>query len=355
MDSLTDRDESNGLILTSDERRIYMKRLCCRILILLTALFLTGCSSLKVLDPKGTVAKLQLNLFHISMAIMLLVFLVVFSMFVYFTWKYRETPERRHVIPSYVKGNKKLEVSWTVIPILLLVVLAVPTVKGTFSLAQSDENSQNPLEIEVTGHQYWWEVHYPDQGITLTNEAYIPVDQPVVFHLTSADVIHSFWMPRLGGKKDLIPGKKNTLTLNATNRGDYKGQCAELCGASHSYMRFQVHALGDQEFNQWIKKETTKEAPGQLTPTAEKGKKLFISKCLTCHAISPAERSKGPNLSGFSDKERIGNVLMNTDENRKKWIRDPSSIKPDVNMPPFPDLTEEDLNALSKYLSQLEK
>jgi cytochrome c oxidase subunit II len=330
-----------------------MKRLCCGYL--LAVIFLTGCSSLKVLDPKGPVAELQLNLFQISIAIMLLVFFVVFSMFVYFTWKYRETPERRHVFPSYVKGNRRMEVTWTVIPILLLVVLAVPTVKGTFSLSQSDENSENPLEIEVTGHQYWWEVHYPNQGITLTNEAYIPVDRPVVFQLKSDDVIHSFWMPRLGGKKDLIPGKTNTLTLNASTKGVYKGQCAELCGASHSYMRFQVHAVGDQQFGQWIDKEQKKKAPDHLTPTAEKGKKLFISKCLTCHAVSPSDKRKGPNLSGFSDKERIGNVLLNTDENVKKWIKDPSSFKPDINMPPFPDLSEEDLNALSTYLSQLEK
>ncbi|PFG03460.1 cytochrome c oxidase subunit II [Bacillus sp. es.034] len=329
-----------------------MKRLCFGIL--LTVLFLTGCSSLKVLDPKGTVAELQLNLFQISIAIMLFVFFVVFSMFVYFTWKYRETPERRHVNPSYVKGNRKLEVMWTVIPILLLVILAVPTVKGTFSLAESDETSENPLTIEVTGHQYWWEVHYPDQGITLTNEAYIPVDQPVVFQLKSADVIHSFWMPRLGGKKDLIPGKTNTLTLNASEEGVYKGQCAELCGASHSYMRFQVHAVGKQEFSQWVDQLSQVKASENLDPTAEKGKKLFISKCLTCHAVSPSERSEGPNLAGFADNERIGNVLSNTDENVEKWIKDSSSFKPDVNMPPFPDLTEEDLNALSTYLSQLE-
>ncbi|OXS64512.1 cytochrome c oxidase subunit 2 [Bacillus sp. V-88] len=329
-----------------------MKRLCFGIL--LTILFLTGCSSLKVLDPKGTVAELQLNLFQISIAIMLLVFFVVFSMFVYFTWKYRETPERRHVTPSYVKGNKKLEVTWTVIPILLLVILAVPTVKGTFSLAESAQNSDNPLKIEVTGHQYWWEVHYPDKGITLTNEAYIPVDRPVVFQLKSDDVIHSFWMPRLGGKKDLIPGKTNTLTLNASKEGVYKGQCAELCGASHSYMRFQVQAVGEREFAQWVDKEQKKKAPDAVSTASEKGEKLFISKCLTCHAVSPSERSKGPNLSGMAGKERIGNVLPNTDENRKKWIRDPSSFKPDVNMPPFPDLTEEDLNALSTYLSQLE-
>ncbi|MCR8849285.1 cytochrome c oxidase subunit II [Rossellomorea sp. SC111] len=329
-----------------------MKRLCCGIL--LTVLFLTGCSSLKVLDPKGTVAELQLNLFQISIAIMLFVFFVVFSMFVYFTWKYRETPERRHVNPSYVKGNRKLEVTWTVIPILLLVILAVPTLKGTFSLAESDETSENPLTIEVTGHQYWWEVHYPDQGITLTNEAYIPVDRPVVFRLRSEDVIHSFWMPRLGGKKDLIPGKTNTLTLNASEEGVYKGQCAELCGASHSYMRFQVHAVGKQKFSKWADQMSQEKEPETLDPTAEKGKKLFISKCLTCHAVSPAERSKGPNLAGFADKERIGNVLLNTDENVEKWIKDPSSFKPDINMPPFPDLTEEDLEALSTYLSQLE-
>ncbi|MBW3112592.1 cytochrome c oxidase subunit II [Bacillus sp. MCCB 382] len=323
--------------------------------VLLTILFLTGCSSFKVLDPKGTVADLQLNLFQLSTVIMLLVFFIVCSIFVYFTWKYRETPERRQIIPPYVKGNKKLEVTWTVIPILLLVILAIPTLKGTFSLAELKANGEDPLVIQVTGHQYWWEVHYPEQGITLTNEAYIPVNRPVTFQLTSADVIHSFWMPRLGGKKDLIPGKTNTLTLNASKQGEYKGQCAELCGASHSYMRFQVHAVGDREFTKWIEKETNGEAADQLTPTAEEGKKVFISNCLTCHAVSPAERSKGPNLSGISDKERIGNVLLNSDENMERWIRDPSSIKPDVNMPPFPDLTEEDLNALSTYLSQLEE
>ncbi|WP_201713150.1 cytochrome c oxidase subunit II [Rossellomorea arthrocnemi] len=330
-----------------------MKRLCCGIL--MSVLFLTGCSSLKVLDPKGTVAELQLNLFQISIAIMLLVFFIVFSMFVYFTWKYRETPERRGFTPSYVKGNKKMEVTWTVIPILLLTILAVPTVKGTFSLAHSDEKSENPLEIEVTGHQYWWEVHYPDQDITLTNEAYIPVDQPVVFHLKSDDVIHSFWVPKLGGKKDLIPGKNNTLTLNASEEGVYKGQCAELCGASHSFMRFKIHAVGENQFNQWKDKKSKEKAPENLTPAAEKGKKIFISKCLSCHAVSPAERSEGPNLAGFSDKERIGNVVKNTDENVEKWIKDPSSFKPDINMPGFPDLTEEDLHALSEYLSRLEE
>ncbi|MEG9298290.1 cytochrome c oxidase subunit II [Mangrovibacillus sp. Mu-81] len=321
----------------------------------LTVLLLSGCKSLQVLDTKGPVAKLQENLILLSTGIMLLVFIIVFSMFVIFTWKYRETPQRRDIIPSYVKGNKKLEIAWTVIPIVLLLILAVPTVQGTFSLADSQKEQDGKMEITVTGHQYWWEFEYNDQGVTLSNEVWIPVDTPVVFNLKSDDVIHSFWVPRLGGKKDLNPGGTNRLTLHASETGVYEGKCAELCGASHSLMRFKVHAVSKERYDQWI----SEKAEGTARETAasdsyEKGKKLFTSNCLSCHAADYTDKSEGPNLAGIGRKEMIASVVPNNEQNMKKWIEDPKSFKPGAEMPGFKELSDEELEALSNYLSQLE-
>ncbi|XXM70652.1 cytochrome c oxidase subunit II [Lysinibacillus sphaericus] len=333
-----------------------MKRLLSSPILFFTVLMLSGCSSLQVLDPKGPVAKLQENLFQLSIGIMVLVFITVFSMFVIFTWKYRETPERRDVTPAYVKGNRKYEIAWTVFPIILLLILAVPTVQGTFSLADSQEKEDGKMEITVTGHQYWWEFHYSDAGITLSNEVWIPVDTPVVFKLKSDDVIHSFWVPQLGGKKDLNPGgtNPNRLSLHASETGVYEGKCAELCGASHSLMRFKVHAVSKEKYDEWISDKQKGPAPeAAASDSYEKGKKLFTSNCLSCHADGYTEKRDGPNLAGIGRKDYIASVIPNSDENMKKWIKDPKSLKPGVKMPGFGDLSDEELEALADYLSNL--
>jgi cytochrome c oxidase subunit II len=331
-----------------------MKRLLYPLLFSISFI-LTGCNSLQVLDTKGPVAKLQENLIQLSTGIMLFVFITVFSMFVIFTWKYRETPQRRDMIPPYVKGNKKLEIAWTVIPIVLLLILAVPTVQGTFSLSDSQKEQGEKMEITVTGHQYWWEFEYNDQAITLSNEVWIPVDTPVVFNLKSEDVIHSFWVPKLGGKKDLNPGGTNRLTLHASETGVYEGKCAELCGASHSLMRFKVHVVSKDSYDQWINDKAKGPAPDTAASASyEKGKKLFTSNCLSCHAADYTGNSNGPNLAGIGSKDMIASVVPNNEQNMKKWIKDPKSFKPGAKMPGFKELSDKELEALSNYLSHLE-
>ncbi|WP_409343218.1 cytochrome c oxidase subunit II [Paenibacillus sp. MBLB4367] len=316
------------------------------------ALVLTGCGdpTLSTLDPKGPVADEQRNLMMISFGIMLFVLAAVFLIYIYVIIRFRQRKGQTG-IPKQVEGSHVLEIIWTVVPIILLVILAVPTVYYTFKHSQDYTQDKDSLHVKVTGHQFWWQFEYPDQGINTAQDLYIPVGKKVAFELTTADVNHSFWVPSLGGKIDTNPGEKNVnvLYLQADEPGEYKGKCAELCGASHALMDFKVVAVSEAEFNQWVSKMT---APKTVSADAAKGEQVFKDNCLSCHAVNAAGAGLGPNLNGFANRTRVAGFLPHDDQSLKDWINDPQAVKPGSKMPAV-GLNEAQVNDVVKYLNSL--
>lgn len=210
-----------------------------------------------VLDPKSTTGKDQAYLIWFSLAIMLLVLFVVFVLFTVFVIKYRTTTKRQGIFPKDVKGNLKLELTWTIIPFILLLILAVPTVKITLEQSPSTEaaNVQNGVHINVEASQFEWAFEHGN-GKKVKGELIIPEGKPIVLHLKSKDVIHSFWVPELAGKVDVLPNKELTYVIKEPERGRYDGKCAEFCGLQHAKMTFEVKVVSASEYERYINKKS---------------------------------------------------------------------------------------------------
>ncbi|WP_135557490.1 cytochrome c oxidase subunit II [Paenibacillus cymbidii] len=326
-----------------------------RLLPLLALLgLMAGCGDpyLTTLNPKGPVAKEQLDLIKLSFGIMILVLVVVFFIYIYVLIKFRRRKGQENVIPKQVEGNHLLEIIWTVIPIILLLILAVPTVFYTFKHVTDYSDDKDAIHINVTGHQFWWEFEYADQKFKTAQDLVVPVGKIVSVKLASADVNHSFWIPTLAGKQDTNPGDKNvnTLYFKADEPGTYKGKCAELCGASHTLMDFKVKAVSEAEYAAWLTKMTTPYAAVSADVAA--GEQVFKQNCIACHAVTPDGVGSGPNLKGFASRELVAGILEHNDAKLKEWINDPQSVKPGTLMPAR-GLNEQQLNDVVKYLNTL--
>lgn len=316
------------------------------------AFLLTGCGkeNLSALRPQGPVAEEQLFLMKLSLGVMIFVFLVVMVIYVYVLLRYRKR-KGQDIIPEQVEGNHVLEIVWTIIPVVLLLIIAVPTVAITFNLAKDYRGHEDALHVKVTAHQYWWEFEYPDLGIRTAQELVIPAGKFIAFDVISADVNHSFWIPTLGGKIDANAGITNTFYLKADEADQLlQGRCAELCGASHALMDFKVIAVSEDEFEQWVE--------DMQTPVAEsdavRGQELFEAKgCLQCHAITPDGKSMGPNLNNFANRDRVASFRPNTEEWLAKWLDNPQEVKPGSTMPDV-GLTQDEIDALVEYLYSLD-
>ncbi len=217
----------------------------------------------------------------------------------------------------------------------------------------------NALTITVTGHQWWWSVRYensdPSRVVETANEIHVPVGKPVHLQLRSADVIHSLWVPRLHGKKDLIPGRDTSLWIQANEAGEYRGVCAEFCGHQHAHMQLLVVAQPEVEFEAWLANERTP-AKEPETEKAKRGREVFLgTTCVMCHSVrgTPAGSRAGPELTHFGSRRTLGaGVRENSRGHLAAWIRDPQEVKPGVRMPPH-GFSEEDLEALAEYLGGL--
>ncbi len=253
------------------------------------------------------------------------------------------------------EGGSTRTVIWggIIIPALILLVVYGFTVRTLWAL--SPRGTADELVIEVIGHQWWWEVHYPEQAVITANEIHIPVGQPVRIELSSVDVIHSFWVPELHGKLDMIPGSTNTFWLEADRPGEYWGLCAEFCGTQHARMLFLVIALPDPEFDQWLVAQQQPPAP----PTDEvalQGQQLFLeTACAQCHAVAgtPANGRLGPDLTHMASRRTLAaGVLENNPGNLGGWLIDPQHIKSGSLMPSTL-LRGDELQALITYLQTL--
>jgi cytochrome c oxidase subunit 2 len=320
------------------------------------AVLLSGCSlEASPLNPKGLQGKEQLDLMILSLVIMTLVVIVVYVIAVYVLVKYRAR-KGDNSIPKQVEGNHKLEITWTVIPLILLTILAVPTIGYSFKHDQNLSNDPDAVKVKVTAHQFWWEFSYPELGIETSQDLVMPVGKDISFEMTSVDVMHSFWIPAIGGKKDTNPGLISYFHLRPLEVGVFKGKCAELCGPSHALMDFKAVVLSQEDFDAWV---ADMKEPTSISGDVATGEAIFKANCIQCHAIQPEARSPvAPHLNGFADRERVGGILEMTEDNIKDWIRDPQAIKPGSLMPGFGpgtslELSEEELNQLTKYLLQL--
>lgn len=332
-------------------------------------LILSGCGEpfLSALKPAGEVAQVQYDLMVLSTIIMVLVIAVVVIIFTIVVTRFRRKKGDENKIPKQIEGSHKLEIIWTVIPILLLVILAVPTVASTFNLGDTSamdkkdkDGNRDALVVDVTASLYWWEFSYPDLNIRTSQELVVPTDQKVYFNVKASDIKHSFWIPAIGGKLDANPENENKFWLyfddkKAKEAGEiFYGKCAELCGPSHGLMDFKVKAMKQDDFDKWVADMQNAEKPKPDTELAQKGEKVFNNSCISCHAVTPeaGPLGVGPNLATFGERSTVGGFLEHNEENIKKWITDNETLKPANKMGDFP-MSDEDLDALTAYLMSL--
>ena len=351
------------------------------------------------LDPASDIARDIAGLQAMIFWWILGVLVVVTAVLVYVLFRFRQRPGAPP--PRRIHGNNTLEILWTLGPAVIVALILVPTVRTIFRSYQ--EAPEGAVRVEAIGHQWWWEFRYPDLGVVTANQIHVPVGRPVHLSLSSADVLHNFWAPRLAGKRYTYPrlpgpgGERenfNVLLFTVEEPGAYSGQCAEFCGTSHAHMRFRVVAMGERAFDDWVADmggggpPAAEEDPGGIEPEddggasatataqdtvaripsdaqVEQGRALFAARpCVACHAVQGVSQGAlGPSLTRFGDRWSIGaGARANTQENLEAWIEDPGAIKPEAKMPgarvagggmPPTNLTDEEVAAIAAYLLSL--
>jgi cytochrome c oxidase subunit II len=302
--------------------------------------------------PQSPQAQSIANLFGIITIIALLILILVTGLVIFAMIRFRS---RGSLEPQgETHDQARLEVTWTALPILLLVVVFGLTVSTIQSSDPPAAAGQSP-DVIVIAHQWWWEVHYPKAGVVTANEIHMAAGQRYLFQFESADVIHDFWVPQLGRKIDMIPGHPNQMFLQADQSGTYSGACAEYCGAEHAWMRILVLVQSTNDFNTWLQAQA--QVPGlPASGDAAQGAQLFQQlTCASCHAIAgtTAQANIGPDLTHIASRQTIGaGVLDNNAQNLTAWIDDPQTFKPGVLMPDL-RLTSQQVQELAAYMETL--
>lgn len=308
------------------------------------------------LSPRGPAAAEIAVLWWVMFGLGMAVFVVVVALLVVASVRRRDGDVAADVWTGegYAGGSNLLIVAGgVVLPAAVVVGLMIMTVNTAVRAATVGDTQGEPLVVEITGHKFWWDVRYPEHGIRIANEVHLPVGQPVDITVTSADVIHSFWLPELGGKVDVNPGHVNTLRLVADEPGTYRGVCGEFCGVQHARMHFIAVAHGAEEFDEWVAERQDAAEPDDDVVA---GEEVFVGAgCAECHTVeglSPTNDAY-PDLTHFADRLTIGaGAVANTRGNLGGWIMDPQGIKPGSRMPPS-NLTGEELQDLLDYLETL--
>lgn len=309
------------------------------------------------LDPAGPQAGRISHIWWVMFAVSSVVFTLVIISLLYSIFRARRRKEPV-AGPEADRRMTKVVLGATALTVIILFGLLIDDV--IVGRALSSLPAHDDLGIEVIGHQWWWEVRYPhtdpSQSFTTANEIHIPVGKSVMLTITSRDVIHSFWVPNLHGKKDLIPGHMNTMWVQADSPGIYRGQCAEFCGYQHAHMAFVVVAEPEEQFNQWYDRQRSP-AVQPDDPVKARGQQLFLSsRCVICHKIvgTPAGSIAGPDLTHVASRQTIGaGTLPNTRDHLSSWIANPQQIKPGIRMPPN-NFNSEDIESLLAYLESLQ-
>lgn len=303
-----------------------------------------------VFEPVSEFAQSINDLFAIVLLIAACVLLVVAGLLIYFGRRYRAEPGAPDPEPSY--GNRRIEMVSLGIPLLIVIVLFILSLT-TARAADPPKNGREP-DLVVIGHQWWWEVIYPQSGVVTANEIHIPTSKPLLIRLESVDVIHDFWVPQLGRKMDAVPGHPNATWIAADKPGTYLGACAEFCGVQHAWMRLRVIAQPQVEFDAWLQGQAGA-ITQPATDEAKKGALIFNERtCANCHALDgkALRPNVGPNLAHLDTRETLGaGVIDNTPQNLASWLQDAQAIKPGCLMPNL-KLSSDEVQALVAYFGE---
>jgi len=305
--------------------------------------------------PESNFARILQDLFTQIVVLAVVVFVIVEGALLWAILRFRAESSTR--VPTQTHGNTRMEIAWTIAPTLVLVAIAVPTVRTVFE-TYNPPKVANPIRIVAVGHQWWWEFQYPDLNIITANEIVFPAGQQVNLEIKSADVVHAFWIPKLGGKRDAIPMRTNVLWWTADQPGTYYGQCTQLCGTSHANMRLRAIVKTDAEWQAWLSAmgSATGVPPSRAPENVQRGYQLVSTgACIGCHAIKGTSlvARAGPDLTRFGDRITLGSGLYPNDEAHLiAWLRDPQGSKPGNKMPNL-GLSDEDAAAIAAYLHSL--
>ena len=312
--------------------------------------WLAGCGGpFSALDPASPMAQQVANVWWGMFAFATLVLLGVSVLWIYamlrtprtFSEEQADRINRRWIIGG---GLVLPGVS-----ILLLLIFGIPTGRGMIPLPVDGEQ---PLKVEVTGHQWWWQVHYPDSGITTANQLIIPANRLIDVHVTSADVVHSFWVPRLGGKMDMLPGRTNVIRIEADRTGIFHGQCSEFCGLQHAHMKLHVEAMTTEDFDRWIAARedfsVQRSAPGAAG-------EVFAERCGQCHRVAGiTDGNRAPDLTDLATRPSLGaGIIANDEEGLRRWLREHKTIKFGNAMPAHDDVPAQTLDEIATWLETL--
>jgi len=310
-----------------------------------------------IFSPKGTPAHLSFGLSMFVLAITVGIFLAAGSLLAYVLIRYRQRSTDSDHEPAQIYGSSQIELAWTVVPMIIVIVMFLTTARVIFNT----ENARKPdgsLDVIVIGHQFWWEFRYPKLGIVTANELHIPISDPrhptpTYLEMSSADTVHSFWVPQLAGKTDVIPNRVNVMWIDPEAPGLYLGQCAQYCGTEHAKMLLRVYGQSRADFDKWVSEQ---QKPAKLDPFTRIGQAVFLrNACVSCHAIAGTSATGrfGPDLTHVASRETIASgAVPNTPENLKKWIDNPAHMKPGSLMPAM-HLNDRDVDTITAYLSTL--
>jgi cytochrome c oxidase subunit II len=310
-----------------------------------------------IFEPHSGPAKMIHGLSLFVLQITGVIFVVVGSLLVYVVVRFRQRDPNDDSEPPQIYGSTQIELAWTVIPVLIVLVLFLTTARILFAI-QDQKMPQTALDTDVVGHQFWWEFHYPKYGFTTANELHVPLSteqapMTTSLRLLSADVDHSFWVPQLFGKIDLIPNQVNHMWFNPDKTGLFVGQCAQFCGVEHAKMLLRVYVQTPEDFAAWVKNQ---QQPAVQDPAVAEGRQIFESQaCVSCHVIrgTAANGQFGPDLTHFMTRATLAaGAADNTPANLKLWIQDPDYIKPGSLMPAM-QLSGDQIDKVVAYLDTL--
>jgi cytochrome c oxidase subunit 2 len=293
----------------------------------------------------------------LMLAVCAAIFLVVGGLLAFTVVRFRRRKKDNSREPAQVYGSNQIEIAWTVIPILIVLVLSMATARAVVEV-QNKRQPADALKVTVIGHQWWWEFRYPELGIVTANELHVPVStsaKPALtfLKLESADVAHSFWVPQLAGKTDLIPGITNTMWVDPRLEGIFLGNCAEYCGTQHANMLLRVIVESPEDFKKWA---AAQKLGAASDPRLESARATFLSlSCINCHTVSgtTAKGTFGPDLTHLMSRANLGSgVVPNTPVNLRAWMKNPQAVKPG-NLMPNMQLNSRELDEIVMYLSSL--
>jgi len=309
-------------------------------------------------DPISPLARASYDLFNGTLLISFLIILLIGGLILYMIIRFRAKPSAEE--PPAIYSNRRLEIAWTAGPALLLVgvlFFAIPAQLSQEVETSKPADGQQPPDIQVIGHQWWWEIRYPQAGATVitANELHMPIGKRLLVQVDSGDVIHDVWIPQLGPKMDTVPGQTNWMWLQADRAGTYPGVCAEYCGTEHAWMLIKAIAQPQAEFDAWLQQQRAPAVPATTAET-QHGAQLFTQRtCINCHAISgtAAQARVGPDLTHYASRGILGaGVLTQTPENTMRWLQDPQKVKPGNRMPNL-HLAPDELRDLTAYMESL--